>query len=31
MLLVLLGLVGISLLFLFTAGDAFTRLFRGLF
>jgi hypothetical protein len=31
MLLVLLGLVGMSLLFLLTAGDAFTRLFRGLF
>jgi hypothetical protein len=31
MVLVLLGLVGMSLLFLFTAGDAFTRLFQGLF
>jgi hypothetical protein len=30
MLLVLLGLVGMSLLFLFTAGDAFTRMFSGL-
>jgi hypothetical protein len=31
MLLVLLGLVGMSLLFLFTAGDAFTSFFQGIF
>jgi hypothetical protein len=30
MILVLLGLIGLSVLFLFTAGDAFTRMFTGL-